>query len=125
MKTKIVYLNTKNYVHYSYLQYRYPEHTEVSMTSLKRLSLSTAIVALSQHSHLQYLHIPSSSVNIPCTSEHETPSLSSITLMVVLVSMLTMSLTKSLMEQVTTARWPLLKTSSIDSLPFLKCECHL
>ena len=44
------------------------------------------------------------SVNIPCTSEHEIPSLSAITLTVVLLSMLTMSLTKSLMEQVMNAR---------------------
>ena len=41
--------------------------------------LSPAIVALSQCSHLQYLHIPSSSVNIPCTAEHKTPSLSALT----------------------------------------------
>ena len=85
--------------------------------------LSPANIALSQHSHLQYLRIPSSPVNIPCTVEHETSSSSAITLTVVLLSMLTMSLTKSFMEQVTTAGWPLLKSSSVDSLPLLNVDC--
>ena len=41
--------------------------------------LSPAIITLSHHSHLQYLRIPSSSVNIPCTVEHKTSSFSAIT----------------------------------------------
>ena len=71
------------------------------------------------------LDIPSSSVNIPCTVEHETPCSSAIALMVVLLSMLTMSLTESLMKQVTTAGQPLLKLSSVGSFALLERECHL
>ena len=84
-----------------------------------------AIITLSQYSHLQYLRLPDSSVNISCTVENETPNSSAITLIVVLLSLLTMPLPKSLMEPVTTSGWPLLKSSSIDPLPCLKRKCHL
>ena len=124
MKTKIIHLKTKTLCPLQVYTVQVPGACR-SQYDVMKMSSTVQRSSHFLNSHLQYLCIPGFLFKTSCTAEHKTPSLSAITLILVLLSMLTMSLTKSLMEQVTNAGWLLLKLSSIDSLVLLKRECHL